>query len=158
MTNLAIAVAAFVLMEPVTYAAHRWVMHGVGMVLHRSHHSRAVTRFEANDLFPVAFASVTMLAMAAGVSLPQLHFLLVVGIGVTAYGASYLFVHDLYIHRRLGRLPTMAAIEYLKRAHAIHHLYGGEPYGMLLPVVPAALRERAAGATYDPFRGGVTTV
>ena len=138
-----VAVVAFVVMEPVTYATHRWVMHGLGRVLHNSHHRTRVGRFEANDLFPVIFASVTILAMAAGSSWPSLRFLLAAGVGVTAYGFAYMFVHDVYIHRRLGRLPAFAPLERLRRAHAVHHQFSNEPYGMLLPVVPARLRRRA---------------
>ena len=29
----------------------------------------------------------------------------------------------------------------------LHHRFGGEPYGFLLPVVPAHVRERARAAT-----------
>jgi beta-carotene 3-hydroxylase len=103
--------------------------------------------FEANDLFPVTFAAVTILAMTAGTTLPSLHPLFEAGIGVTAYGAAYAFVHDVYVHERLVRLPRLAALEWLKSAHELHHRFGGEPYGMLFPVVPRALRERAATAT-----------
>ena len=152
MTDLAIVLVAFVVMEPVTYLAHRFVMHGLGEALHKSHHVWGRGRgFEANDLYPVMFAAATIMAMAAGVSLPSLRLLLVVVIGVTLYGASYLFVHDLYIHARVVKLPRLAVLERLKDAHRIHHLYGGEPYGMLLPVVPADLRERAARTGRDPF-------
>ena len=139
--------AAFVSMEAVSYLAHRFVMHGPGMGLHRSHHRRsgATSRFEANDLFPVGFAAVTILAMTAGTTLPSLDVLFDVGVGVTLYGAAYAFVHDVYIHRRLGSwLPELAPLEWLKSSHEIHHLFGGEPYGMLFPVVRQDLRERAA--------------
>jgi beta-carotene 3-hydroxylase len=136
----------------VSYLAHRFVMHGPGMGWHRSHHAGGASLmqrsgFEANDLFPVTFAAVTILAMTAGTTLPALHPLFEVGIGVTAYGACYGFVHDVYIHERLGRLPRLAVLEWLKSAHELHHRFGGEPYGMLLPVVPRTLRERAATAT-----------
>ncbi len=152
MSDLSIVLLAFVAMEAVSYLAHRFVMHGPGMGLHRSHHRRTVSRFEANDLFPVTFAAATILVMTAGSTLPSLHVLLVVGVGVTLYGAAYAFVHDVYIHARLGRLPTMRPFEWLKESHRIHHLFGGEPYGMLLPVVPRALRARAEALTTDPFQ------
>lgn len=148
-TALIVAVS-FVAMEPVTYLAHRFVMHGVGWVLHRSHHLPAASGFEANDAFPVIFAAITILAMAAGASLPAVHPVEVVGVGVTLYGLAYMFVHDVYIHARLGRMPRSILLERLKDAHAIHHLYGGEPFGMLVPIVPRRLRERAACASFDP--------
>ena len=140
-----VVVAAFVAMEAVSYLAHRFVMHGPGMGLHRSHHVRSGATFEANDLFPVSFAAVTILAMAAGTTLPSLEVLFTVGVGVTLYGAAYAFVHDVYIHGRLGSwVPRVAPLEWLRSSHEIHHLFGGEPYGMLLPIVPQRLRERAA--------------
>lgn len=140
---MTVVLLSFVAMEAVSYLAHRFVMHGPGMGLHRSHHRREHSRFEANDLFPVSFAAVTILAMAAGTTLPELEILFRVGIGVTLYGAAYAFVHDVYIHARLGQLPEVAPLEWLKGAHEIHHRFGGEPYGMLFPVVPRRLRERA---------------
>ena len=147
MGDVLVAVAAFVLREGVTYGAHRWVMHGPGRVLHNSHHVHGGGRFEANDLYPVMFASVTIAAMALGASWPALHVLVAAGVGITCYGAAYVFVHDVYIHGRLGPLPELAALERLRRAHAVHHLYGGEPYGMLAPFVPRPLRARAAGVS-----------
>jgi beta-carotene 3-hydroxylase len=149
-------VVAYVLMEPATYAAHRWVMHGVGWSLHRSHHRRRLVRtwrdrWEANDWFPVVFAGVTIMAMAVGTSDRSLRLLVPVAVGVTAYGASYAFVHDVYIHRRFAHLPVWAPLERLREAHAVHHLYGGEPYGMLCPIVPRALRDKAETARVDPL-------
>jgi beta-carotene 3-hydroxylase len=157
--DVVVTLAAFVLMEPATYAAHRWVMHGVGWALHRSHHRRrrpTITarwrdQLEANDAFPVMFAAVTILAMAAGTHVSDLFVLVPAAVGVTAYGAAYGFVHDVYIHGRFARLPVFGPFERLRRAHAIHHLYGGEPYGMLCPFVPAELRERSREARFDPL-------
>jgi beta-carotene 3-hydroxylase len=138
------AVIAFVLMEPLTYAAHRWVMHGAGWVLHRSHHRVAADGvLEANDWFPVIFAAVTIMAMAAGTISPTVHVLVPIGVGVTAYGAAYAFVHDVYIHGRFARIPTVRPLERFRAAHALHHRFGGEPYGMLCPVVPRSVKERA---------------
>ena len=152
---LIVGAVAFVVMEPLTYAAHRWLMHGVGWVWHRSHHRRRaepsgwVQRFEANDWFPVVFAAATVALMAVGSAAHPLHWLMPLGVGVTAYGATYAFVHDLYIHGRFVTLPVLRPLEYLREAHALHHRFGGEPYGMLCPIVPAQLRARAGA----PQRG-----
>lgn len=146
-TQVAVAAVAFAAMEPLAYAAHRWVMHGAGWVLHRSHHRPRRRGWEANDSFPVIFAALTMAAMAAAAGVRSLHLVLAAGIGVTAYGAAYAFVHDVYIHARLGRLPEWRPLEWLRVAHGLHHRYGGEPYGMLCPIVPGRLRERAATPT-----------
>jgi beta-carotene 3-hydroxylase len=153
-TAVLTALVAFVLMEPFTYAAHRWVMHGFGERLHRSHH-RAVPApgWEANDGYPVIFAGVVMLALAVGFNVPGAGMLVPVCIGVTAYGLAYALVHDVYIHDRLPlfRGRRFALLDRLADAHRIHHLYNGEPYGMLLPVVPKELRDRAARTSRDPF-------
>jgi beta-carotene 3-hydroxylase len=142
-TRLLLGVAGFVAMEGVSYATHRWVMHGVGMIWHRSHHARSEGGWEANDRFPLLFSVIGFATFVLAIGTPWLR---PVAIGITAYGAAYLFVHEVYIHERLRwRVPKNAYMEHLRDAHALHHRFGGEPYGMLLPVVPRSLRERAAG-------------
>ena len=145
---LVVALVAFVGMEGFTYLAHRFVMHGIAWGLHRSHHESAAERFEANDVFPCIGAAVAMVGFAIGFNVP-VPSLVAVGAGVTAYGFAYMFVHDVYIHGRLGRLPEVALLERLRRAHAIHHLFKGEPYGMLLPVLPKRWRSLARTVDAD---------
>jgi beta-carotene 3-hydroxylase len=154
---LLLVVVSFVAMEAVSYAAHRWVMHGVGMVWHRSHHAPKDGLFEKNDLFPVVFSSVGILLFALGAG--GANALWWVAIGVTLYGAVYTFIHEVYIHHRLPlRLPRLAYLEWLRESHRDHHLTGEEPYGMLLPLVRSRVPEgRRAG--YDPLeRRAVTPV
>jgi len=146
MRSLAVTLVAFAAMEPVTAATHRFVMHGIGERLHRSHHRRTLGRWEANDAYPVLFAGLVCVGLWVGFNEPGWSGLVPAGVGVTAYGAAYAVVHDVYIHRRLRwfsdrRLP---ALDRLADAHALHHRYGGAPYGMLVPIVPGALRRRAA--------------
>ena len=150
---LAVLAVAFVAMEPVTAATHRWVMHGVGEFLHRSHHRRQVGRWEANDWYPVVFAAIVILGFVVGFNVDGFRALVPAGIGVTLYGAAYALVHDVYIHGRLGWFEgrRVAAFDRLAEAHRIHHLYNAAPYGMLAPVVPAELRERATHTTRDPL-------
>ncbi|UDY34936.1 sterol desaturase family protein [Dermatobacter hominis] len=153
--SLLIGVAAFLVMEPVTALLHRLLFHGPGLVLHRSHHRPNPHGWEANDAFPVVLAALTIVVMAVGTWQPGLGALVAVGAGVTAYGASYALVHDLYIHRRVSILPEhVALLEPLREAHRIHHLYGAAPYGMLAPVVPKDLRARASRTDRDPIGGG----
>ena len=71
----------------------------------------------------------------------------------------YALVHDVYIH---GRLPLFGGrrvglLDRLADAHRIHHLYGGESYGMLLPLVPRELRARAATDGREPFARAAST-
>jgi beta-carotene 3-hydroxylase len=153
MSAALIAIGAFLVMEPITAATHRWVMHGSGWFLHRSHHQTSRRRSEANDAFPVIFAAIVCSGLWVGFNLPGWSFLVPMGVGVTAYGAAYATVHDVYIHGRLrlfgGR--KVKVLEYLADCHRIHHLYNSAPYGMLWPVVPAELRVKAARTTRNPL-------
>jgi beta-carotene 3-hydroxylase len=156
MAGALVVLAAFAAMEGVSYLTHRFVMHGFGIGLHRSHHQPAHEGFELNDLYPLMFSSVAILSFTAGTFLPSLRPLVLAGTGITLYGVAYLFVHEIYIHRRLGLVPRpYRLLEWLKSSHRIHHLYGGEPFGMLLPLVPRELRQRAAATTRDPFEARV---
>lgn len=161
--TLLVGLAAFVLMEPFTYLAHRFVMHGPGMGLHRSHHRRWPERrpddpfLEANDAFPVMFAGVTMLALAVGFNVDGTTVLLPVCVGSTFYGIAYAFVHDVYIHGRVGWRRRVALLDRLASAHELHHRFGGEPYGMLAPVVPASVRRRVATADARRVERGAGT-
>jgi beta-carotene 3-hydroxylase len=144
---LLIVLVTLVAMEPITYLAHRYVMHGVGQGWHISHHRRRRGRVERNDLYPVVFAVLTFALMLTGVVVEPLAVLLPIGIGITLYGLGYLFVHEVYIHRRFRRFAVrLRPFERLADAHALHHRFGGEPYGFLGPVVPRSIRRRAAEA------------
>ena len=61
--DVAVGVVAFVAMEPVAYAGHRWGMHGPGWAAHESHHRSRAGVVEANDLYPLGFAAATIVAM-----------------------------------------------------------------------------------------------
>jgi beta-carotene 3-hydroxylase len=141
-----LGVVAFVAMEPITALTHRFVMHGIGVALHRSHHRPAHRGLEANDAFPVMFASVVCFALWLGFNSPQWSDLVPIGVGVTAYGLAYALVHDVYIHDRVALFGgrRSALLDRLAQAHALHHRFGGAPYGMLMPIVPTAVRERAS--------------
>jgi beta-carotene 3-hydroxylase len=130
---LLIAVLSFCAMELVSYGVHRFLYHRILWFIHRSHHKPRTGPFERNDLFPVFFAAASCFLIFAGMDRGPFSLLLAAGLGVTAYGAVYFVVHDLYIHRRVRslvfRIPFLLAA---KKAHAIHHRTGGEPYGLLL--------------------------
>jgi beta-carotene 3-hydroxylase len=142
---LLIAGITLLLMEPAVYLAHRYVMHGFGAGWHNSHHKRRTSKVEKNDLFPVVFASITIAVMFVGSQVEALRVLLPIGAGVTAYGLSYAFVHELYIHRRLPFFTLRIKwLEPLVDAHVLHHRFNGEPYGFLYPIVPAHIKAKAA--------------
>ena len=120
-------------------------MHGIGLRLHRSHHRRTHDGWELNDAYPVMFAAVVCIGLWVGFHEPRLAELVPIGAGVTAYGVAYALVHDVYIHRRLRWFGDrrLALLDRLAGAHALHHRFGGAPYGMLVPIVPARVRSRS---------------
>jgi beta-carotene 3-hydroxylase len=134
MSGAVAATAAFLTMELVSYATHRWVMHGFAIGWHRSHHAPPAARLERNDRFPLGFSVVGVALFAAASLGPAV--LWPIAVGVTAYGVAYLVVHEVVIHRRLPLpVPGGRYLGWLRDAHRDHHLGGGEPYGMLLPLV-----------------------
>jgi len=141
-------VVVFLAMEGVSYATHRWLMHGPGMGWHRSHHAPPASRVERNDLFPVCFSVAGFGLFALG-ALRSSATITWIAAGVTAYGTAYLLVHEVHIHRRLPA-PRLGGryLRWLGEAHADHHTSGGEPYGMLLP-----LRRERRSAPVEVDRG-----
>ena len=59
----------------------------------------------------------------------------------------------MYIHGRLGgrHLPRIRTLDRLGAAHELHHRFNGAPYGMLAPVVPASVRDRADRSSGAPI-------
>jgi beta-carotene 3-hydroxylase len=145
---------AFVAMEGVTYLTHRFVMHGFGVRLHIGHHrtKKNRSRFELNDLYPIAFGSLVCAAFAVGFNVHRWSWLVPVCVGITLYGAAYAFVHDIATHGRLGRGRDLRSplLRSLAEAHTMHHRFNNEPYGMLLPIVPNRLRQRALASGSTP--------
>jgi beta-carotene 3-hydroxylase len=151
--GLALAASSFVAMEVVSYTTHRYVMHGIGWAWHHSHHAPPHATFERNDWFPVCFAAVGF-ALFLVASLGSFTTLFWIASGVAAYGAAYAFVHDVCIHRRLSVAPPRGRyFEWLRAAHACHHEFGGEPYGMLLPVLSRRFRASHPVRGRDRDRG-----
>jgi len=156
--TVVVVVASFLLMEPITALTHRYVMHGVAVALHRSHHRRvrpgeSPVRWEANDWFPVMFAGIVLVGFALGFNVAGFEVLVPVGVGVTLYGAAYALVHDVYIHRRLPLFGDrhIAVFEHLAVAHRVHHDRNAGPYGMLLPVVPSRRPASGSRPSHEPL-------
>ena len=137
MLNLLIILSTYISMEAATWTIHKYVMHGFLWFLHRDHHDHSTKgAFEKNDWFFVIFATPAILLIYLGVSTIYSQ-LLYIGIGITMYGFSYFFVHDIFIHQRLKVLhqtknPYLKAI---RRAHKQHHKHiskeNGECFGFL---------------------------
>ena len=132
-----LVLAAFVGMEFFSYLVHRFVYHGALWFIHKSHHRPRTGTFEWNDIFPVVLAACTIVLMMIGLSDPDRQDLLAASIGITLYGATYLVIHDLYAHRRMKSLRfTIPYLQRVKKAHMVHHMHGGEPYGLLFFSIP----------------------
>ena len=128
----------FLIMEFMAWFSHKFIMHGFLWSLHADHHKKDHDSwFERNDAFFIFYAVVSMFffflwqnkILASG---------LAIGLGIFAYGLTYFFVHDIFIHQRfkLFRKANNKYARALRRAHKMHHKHvgknQGECFGMLL--------------------------
>lgn len=149
-----VAVLTALAMEGVAALGHRFVMHGFGWAWHQSHHTAAAHGWQPNDGFALVFAALTIgLFYLAGDPHAWLYW---VAIGISLYGALYLWLHEILVHGRLGWRPRVR-YAYLARLVSAHHLHhathartGAVSFGFLyappLPVLRAVLRGKAGGA------------
>lgn len=101
---------------------HRYIMHGIMWYFHADHHKKGTGFFEKNDVFFLIFAIPSIFLIIYGI-LFKIHFALSIGLGISAYGFSYFWVHEVYIHRRLKLLDKIdnRYLKALLRAHKDHH-------------------------------------
>lgn len=132
MIVLGVVLVTFILMEGVSWAMHKYVMHGAFWYLHEDHHTKHHHKgfFELNDWFFVFFAVLSM-AFYGTWSFTGNTICLGIGIGITVYGLAYFIIHDLFIHQRIKiwrntKNPYLLAI---RRAHKMHHKHLGKHYG-----------------------------
>jgi len=132
-SNILIVVATVALTEVMSWAIHRYVMHGWAWRWHAGHHADDHEARHAgvqngpqwNDLFALGPASISVALMW----LDDWTYgpLFWVGTGMAVYGLLYLLVHEGLAH---GRLPLTwrPRNRYLKRlvqAHRLHHAVRG---------------------------------
>jgi beta-carotene 3-hydroxylase len=119
--QIAIIIVTVAGMEAVAWAVHRFVMHGWGWRWHRSHHEPRYGVFEANDLYALVFAGVS-LAMFTFLSELWEPFWWI-ALGTVIYGLLYMILHDGLVHRRLPflRTPRSGYLKRLIQAHRLHH-------------------------------------
>lgn len=129
--------AAYVGMECVAWALHKYLLHGVLWNIHADHHKKDDGQFfEKNDLVFLFFAIPSMLMYMYG-SYYKDYYVLSVASGITAYGLSYFLIHDVFIHRRFKWIKDSDSVYFraLRRAHKMHHKHlqkeNGECFGML---------------------------
>jgi beta-carotene 3-hydroxylase len=136
---------------------HHRLWHGPLWSLHESHHRDRDGWFERNDVFAVFHAGVAIGLILLGCVGPVGWLREAAfgwGLGMTAFGLSYLLVHDGLVHERLP-VGFLERIPYLRRvaaAHRAHHRTGAHPYGMFLGPQEAlrVSRRRRAGRAAAP--------
>ena len=124
-------------MEVISYLIHRFIFHGVLWKIHKTHHTPDHGLFEANDLFSVFFAAISIAMMYYGMSDPMGSAVFAMGLGIALYGVLYFIIHDLFAHKRFVPFKSDSKImRLIRRAHRNHHQSidkpGQEPYGLFL--------------------------
>ncbi|SFB57922.1 sterol desaturase family protein [Algoriphagus aquimarinus] len=118
---IAFSIVGFVLMELSGWAIHKYLMHGPLWNIHKTHHEHSESFFELNDLFSLLFGSIAILLIFLGIG--ELDYRFWMGIGISAYGMLYFFLHDVLIHRRVKWLdkPRTGFLKGIFKAHQAHH-------------------------------------
>ncbi len=136
MFEFLIVIVAFVGMEFAAWATHKYLMHGPLWFLHEDHHVLTGKPLQKNDSFALIFAIPSASGFIFG-SIYQNDILFFSGLGILLYGVAYLFVHDIFIHRRI-KIFTKPKNSYLRAVlyeHRKHHANeqkeNGEFFGML---------------------------
>ncbi len=133
---IAVMVGTFCVMEIITWATHKYVMHGLMWYLHEDHHNTRPGFFEKNDAFFVIFAVPSFLCILFGTT-KEIYWLQAMGFGIMAYGAAYFLVHDVIIHQRFKWFSRSdnTYVRAIRWAHKMHHKHldkhEGESFGML---------------------------
>ena len=139
--NALYIIGAFISMEIIAWALHKYVMHGFLWCVHKDHHIKHDKRIEKNDLFALVFGIPSWLFMMFGI-MDGCDYRLYIGIGIALYGVCYLLIHDGLIHNRINLFRNTKNIWLLslRRAHLNHHKHDNKSnskdgnnvsYGML---------------------------
>ena len=135
--SILIVMVVFLLMEPLTWTIHKYIMHGFLWILHKDHHDHSTEgHFEKNDYFFVNFALPAIALFYFGAK-NDYNYLFFIALGITLYGMAYFFVHDIFIHQRFKLLKNTKNpyLKGIRRAHKQHHKYitrhDGECFGFL---------------------------
>ncbi len=125
MINILLFAASYLFMEFVAWFSHKYVMHGFAWKFHRDHHIKqngTDSFFEKNDIFFLIYATPAIILIISGLTGGNFP-LIVIGAGITLYGMTYFFIHDVLIHHRIPvKVNTgRGYIAALIRAHQAHH-------------------------------------
>jgi len=119
---IAIVVACVLIMEVVAILTHKYIMHGPGWFLHKSHHSKNESFFELNDIYFVIFSIPSIFCIINGFRYNN-SILLSIGFGILLYGLIYIFLHDIFVHSRFSVFKNVNNIylKKIKKSHLKHH-------------------------------------
>ena len=141
-------------MEMYARYAHRILWHEFqpGWALHKSHHEPRTGPFEANDIYAVMNAVPAIALCAFGFLTPGITggICFGLGLGITLFGISYMFVHDGMIHRRFPVGP-IADLPYLKRMAVAHQVRLFLPQAFLRNVATSGLASATMMTTIFAF-------
>jgi beta-carotene 3-hydroxylase len=137
MEKVLITLTAYLSMEFMAWFTHKYIMHGWLWILHKDHHHKESSGFfEHNDFFFLIFALPGIAGLYFGM-MENFNSYFWIGLGITLYGFTYFFVHDILIHQRFKFLRNIENkyFKAIRRAHKMHHKHihkeHGECFGML---------------------------
>ena len=136
-STITVTILAFISMEIIAWASHKYLMHGWLWYFHEDHHKHNTNLkpFERNDFFFLLFALPGILLIFHGYD--EFIYTFFIGLGITLYGFSYFMIHDVFIHRRIKwfRNTKSFYLKGIRKAHKAHHKHldkeEGECFGML---------------------------
>lgn len=137
MQFIGLTIFSFVAVEFFSYAAHRFLFHGILWKIHRTHHEATKGAFELNDIFSAIFAlcSILLMVFAEKPLINSVAF--PIGLGISIYGFVYFIIHDFFTHRRfLPFASNSKLLMTIRSAHQRHHQTveknGIAPYGLFI--------------------------
>lgn len=137
MQFIVLTIFGFIAVEIFSYAAHRFLFHGVLWKIHQTHHTARKGAFELNDIFSVIFALCAMFLMVFAAKPVVYSVAFPIGLGISIYGFVYFIIHDFFTHRRfLPFKSTNKLLLTIRAAHQRHHQttekIGIAPYGLFI--------------------------
>ena len=119
---IVITILSTLFMEIIAILSHKYIMHGPGWFLHKSHHHYHHKKFELNDIYFLIFSMPSIFCIIRGMLINN-KILLSIGVGILIYGLIYIFFHDIIVHRRFGLKIGLDNyyIRNIKKSHLKHH-------------------------------------
>ena len=120
--NILIIIFSVLMMEIIAIFTHKYIMHGPGWALHKSHHEKHNNLFELNDIYAILFSFPSAYLIIYGL-INAAYYLFSIGFGMLIYGLIYFFIHDIIVHKRVKSKFKLNSlyINNIRKAHLIHH-------------------------------------